>query len=145
MVQHIQTTTHRNDHILDVIISRATDQPLRDVVVLPRRVSDHHAITAKLHLTRIRSKQPLITARRIKAIDRAEFVEDLKVELSSLDWGTASATSAAHHYQRALISTLHQHAPSNCAHGPWSNTQSPGMMRTPTVSGKYGDGVSAGG
>ena len=111
MVQHVRTPTHKDGHILDLIISRSTDQSLRDVVVLPKCVSDQHAITTNLRLTRTRSKPRLITASRIKAIDRVEFVGDLKVELSSLDWGTASGTSAAQHYQRALTSTLDQHAP----------------------------------
>ena len=47
MTQHVTQPTHRHGHILDFVISRQCDASLQDVEVLPRCVSDHHAITCQ--------------------------------------------------------------------------------------------------
>ena len=45
MTLHVTQPTHRDGHILDFVISRQCDASLQNVKVLPRCVSDHHAIT----------------------------------------------------------------------------------------------------
>ena len=78
--------THRDGHILDLIITRAlySHNAIHDVTVLPACVSDHHATTARITMARPSQKPRLIATRRMKAIDRIHFVGDLHVQLAAL-------------------------------------------------------------
>ena len=58
MTQHITQPTDRDEYILDFVISRQCDALLQDVEVLPRCVSDHHAVTCQLQIAR-----PVLAAR----------------------------------------------------------------------------------
>ena len=58
MTRHVTQPTHRDGHILDFVILCQCDASLRDVEVLPRCVSDHHAVTCQLQMAR-----PVLAAR----------------------------------------------------------------------------------
>ena len=67
--QHVKNSTHKNGHILDLVITRSGDQLVRNVRVSDLVMSDHCA--AGLERTSV-------CFRKIRFIDRDQFVQDIK-------------------------------------------------------------------
>ena len=109
MTQDVTQSSHRDGHILDFFISRRCDAPLWDVEVLPRCVSDHHAITCQLQMARPVLGARTMPCRKMRNINPASFARDLRAKLAACDVGSGVAV-AAQHYHNSIVSVLEKHA-----------------------------------
>ena len=48
MLQHVSDPTHSRGHILDLVISHASDQLVSSVAVRPMAIGDHHSVDCVL-------------------------------------------------------------------------------------------------
>ena len=110
MTQHVTQPTHRDGHILDFVISRQCDALLQDVEVLPRCVSDHHAVTCQLQMTRPVLAARTMPCRKMRNINPVRFARDLGVQLAACDVGSG-VVAAAQHYHDSIISVLEKYVP----------------------------------
>ena len=81
--QHVTQTTHKGGHILNYVITRLGCDLLADLEVLPRRLSDHNAISSQLHLMPPSVVPRSILCGRIRNIDHAQFAVDLAFKMSA--------------------------------------------------------------
>ena len=78
--QHVQTPTHKAGHILDLMITRSSENIISDVTVYDPQLSDHGSVKAQLHLVKL-SPLPVrkeVTTRKYKMLNGATFREDLE-------------------------------------------------------------------
>ena len=109
LTHHVQSSTHRCGHILDVLITRS-DLTTRSVYV-DQPMSDHSTITAEVNLT---VRQRIERVRRVRRCWRTfnveEFIKDIEksslVQLPPSDVGELFAL-----YDKTLRSVLDEHAP----------------------------------
>ena len=50
--QHVQKPTHRNNHTLDVVITRINENPVHDLDVIDHLISDHKSVAFALDTQR---------------------------------------------------------------------------------------------
>ena len=104
--QHTQEQTHKNGHVLDLMMSHE-----RDVLILPRRVGmlalDHHVVIAELACSKHYLRPELVQCHKIKEIDPESFMMYL------VDWKNLSArlTESVDLYNRVLLQLLNKHEP----------------------------------
>jgi hypothetical protein len=86
LVQHVQTPTHVNDHLLDVVISR-DDMPVRSLRVDPPGIlSDHSLIVGQLQLTTVvgLDETQCVRRRYWRQFDVDAFTVDLQRSVARL-------------------------------------------------------------
>ncbi len=107
--QFVVGPTHRDGHTLDVVISRNSDNLIKDTTTLDM-ISDHMLIACSLQVKK--PKQPMITikSRKFRSLDSAAFKEDIKASALT----TVPATNvcdAVEQYNTVLSNLMDQHAP----------------------------------
>ena len=112
MTQHVTQPTHRDGHILDFVISCQCDALLQDVEVLPRCMSDHHAVPCQLQMAR-----PVLAARSMPC-RKMRNIDPVNGQVRMGPRGTACGlwrrfwvAAAAQHYHDSIISVLEKYAP----------------------------------
>ena len=75
--QHITEPTHVHGHILDLILTRSTDDIVSDLQVHPPDLSDHAPITLTLPYHQPRAVKKVISYRKLKDIKMDSFMKDL--------------------------------------------------------------------
>ena len=77
VTQHVAQSTHVSGHILDWVITSATDKIVHSVLV-SSLISDHNAVHATLETAKPLLPITEIAYRKIKQIDPEAFVNDIK-------------------------------------------------------------------
>jgi len=108
--QHISEPTHKSGNTLDLIISRTNEDLLVNTNVLPRRLSDHHAIIACLDVLPPKPIPKLVTYRKLRKIDLASFTQDLQDILAREALETDEPIDADC-YNKIMEGVLDKHAP----------------------------------
>ena len=94
--QHVRDPTHKSGHTLDLVITRADEEPVGNVRVSDPAISDHCAIHFDTsHLVKPRFERQKVTYRK----------------LSSVDKGLTDVSALVHYYNKTLLSLLNEHAP----------------------------------
>ena len=107
--QHVTETTHRDGHILDLVITRSDDSCIRSLS-LPSMFSDHAAIHIDLNMCKPRRPQRTIIYRKFKAIDSGMLSDDInRSEL--LKNPSTTLDGALSQYDKVIRSVIHKHAP----------------------------------
>jgi len=78
LVQHVDEPTHRNDNVLDVVITVEASTLCDKMTITDPGVSDHKLIVANLHVGRLKPVTRLINYRKIKTVDTTAFSELLR-------------------------------------------------------------------
>ena len=78
LIQHVSEATHRNGHILDLIITRAHEKLVSRCTVDNPFVSDHLAVHSLLDLAKLPLERKRISYRKIRDIDFSEFCGQLE-------------------------------------------------------------------
>ena len=110
--QHVKDSTHKNEHILDLVITRAGDEPVRNVRVSDPVISDHCAVRWEaLCLKKPGFERRSVCSRKLRSIDKDQFVQDIKDSslMNHQDFRDVSALSGC--YDNTLRSLLDQYAP----------------------------------
>lgn len=114
-LQQVMTNkTHRRGHILDLVITRHSDQALvRDTVSVDllnlSDKLDHHPVVCSLHLAKDDPKRTTSTYRNYRSVDCASFAVDVSDLLSTTDSGTEGEGFDSSN--RAIAAVVDKHAP----------------------------------
>ena len=110
--QHVKDSTHKNGHILDLVITRAGDEPVRNVRVSDPAISDHCAVRWEAPcLKKPGFERKSVCSRKPRSIDKDQFVQDIKDSslMNHQDFRDVSALSGC--YDNTLRSLLDHYAP----------------------------------
>ena len=104
--QHVVSSTHRDGHILDLVITRDNCTPLHvsNVCVLEQPISDHKPICVRLNLEKQTNQRRIVVSRRLKNNRMAS------PRLLSMENDT-SLLSLVHEYDSVLPGILDEFAP----------------------------------
>lgn len=129
LIQHVNQPTHARGHVLDLIITRSSEQLIEDIVVKDMQISDHFWIHCSLQGQKPRSVKKEISFRKMKSINIQHFEEDINAStLSSID-SYNSADEAVSAYNTELSTIMDKHAPiitktfTLHPEAPWYNTE----------------------
>jgi len=81
--QHVMHPTHVSGHILDLIMSRPSDNLVRSCEVQTNLI-DHHKVKCDINVAKPSLCKKLVTCRNFKAINQAQFKSDLCDSLTVL-------------------------------------------------------------
>ena len=106
--QHIQTPTHRNAHILDIVISSdSTSFSMDTPTVSDLCLSDHFWIEFKINMRKPAPQTRTVTSRKINSIDLTRFSNDIaKLHVQSGD-----ISGVIEQYNNGVKAILDTHAP----------------------------------
>ena len=77
LTQHVNTPTHRLGHTLDLIITRVSHALAKSTPISDSYLSDHSTVLCPLVLRKPVLAVKQVTFRKIKAIDLANFKNDI--------------------------------------------------------------------
>ena len=108
--QHVQSPTHKAGHILDLMITRSSENIISDVTVYEPQLSDHCGVKAQLHLVKPPPVRKEVTTRKYKMLNGATFREDLEICVKQLGQ-SGDLDMAVAEYNKQLSIMLDRHAP----------------------------------
>ena len=88
--QHVQQTTHKDGHILDLIITRSEEDIINSVLISDPGISDHYAVNAKLRHEKPIHPRKEVFYRKLKSINYQDFCTDLERFYLISDFDTPS-------------------------------------------------------
>ena len=111
LVQHVNAPTHKSGHTLDLVITRAGENLVKDFKVSDPMISDHLAIHCGLSLKKPDFERKEVTCRKLRSVNIDSFIQDIKNSklMAHLDFDNAS--DLTDHYDHVLSTLLDQHAP----------------------------------
>jgi hypothetical protein len=107
--QHVLSSTHLGGHILDLVLSRESDNFVADCFV-KGVISDHLAVNSVLRARRPIRPQRIITFRRLKSIETEAFRADL-LSLPLINDPADDVDSLLTQYNTGLVCELEKNAP----------------------------------
>ncbi len=79
LIQHVTRSTNKNGQILDLIITRSSEDIVSEVRVHPSQIiSDHSAIHFKIHVTKPGPIKKEITFRKLRTLDIKVLCNDIQ-------------------------------------------------------------------
>ena len=109
--QHVNVSTHKHGHTLDLVITRSDDDFVTGVEIKDPLLSDHSAVHCKLRLKKPPLEQVEVEYRKLRSIDMDCLCNDLKKSaLISADNYTDLPT-LIDEYEDTLKNILDIHAP----------------------------------
>ena len=109
-VQHVKEATHKDNHILDLIISRSDDHIVCRPSVQDPTLSDHYAVRCKFLLAKPSFKRKEIAYRNLKRINFDRFREDI-INSALMESDALSLDDLIGQYNTTLTSLLNDYAP----------------------------------
>jgi len=110
LTQHIKSSTHVSNHILDLLISRNnTPNLVSEPSIHPTIFSDHYQITTSISISKPISTTTTSTYRNINKIDWAQF--DMELSNTILDNNNLTADQYLQHINNITIHSLDKYAP----------------------------------
>ncbi len=111
LCNHMTEPTHRSGHMLDLVITRKSDNIVSDIYVAPSdHLSDHSAVHFKLALAKPYLLKKKIVYRKIKNIDSSTFQKDI-TESSLVKTTPCNLHALVTMYDHVLRELLDKHAP----------------------------------
>jgi len=77
MVQHVQSPTHEHGHTLDLVISKSSNDDIRNLLVESCNFSDHHHTMFNLTVRKLSQPKKIIHYRETRKIEVESFCEDI--------------------------------------------------------------------
>jgi exonuclease III len=111
--QHVSSSTHKSGHMLDLVITRSTDNivlPNETIVDDLQSISDHHWVQCKLDISKPPLPTKVVKFRKWKNINPEKFSEDIKQSKLGNNNITCPFT-LVETYNKVLAELLDKHAP----------------------------------
>ena len=105
--QHVEGSTHRSGHTLDVVITRDNEHIMQDITISDM-VSDHNLILCKVRHPKPAPVRVRVNTRKLRGVDQVTISEDISAISISDDDDVSVLTD---HYHRSLSTILDKHAP----------------------------------
>lgn len=109
-VCNVQTPTHKNNNILDLIVTRSGEETVLNLSVNDPVISDHFAVHCTLAIKRPPKAKLTISSRKLRTIDPDNLRRDIRS--STLYYSPSQEiTELFDQYDSVLLSILDKHAP----------------------------------
>ena len=108
--QHVTSATHKDGHILDLVITRADESFLSDFNVFQPGISDHLAIQCSFSFCKESLDRKKFKSRNLRSVDVISFCDDV-VNSPLTDVQSDDIDSLVNGYNSTLTSILDRHAP----------------------------------
>ena len=108
--QHIKEPTDKGNHILDLIITRSSDNIVCQTSVMDPALSDHYAVRCKVLLAKPPFERKEIASRGLKRMDFARFRKDIN-NSKLMENDESSLNDLIDRYNTTLSALLDDHAP----------------------------------
>jgi hypothetical protein len=111
--QHITVPTHRDGHILDLLLSRSEDNLITEWNVCDKLMSDHFFVSCNLQR---KKPQPMKLERKFrnyKDMDMCVFIQDLEHELADNIPSNTNCNDLVAFYEESVTRVLDKHCPVN--------------------------------
>ena len=109
LTQHVTAMTHINGHILDLVITRVSDDIIQSVQT-PTLVTDHSAVHCMLRLGKPPLPRKKITYRRTKCINHDNLHDDIAISSLITD-PSPDLDGLVSQYDCVLSALFDRHAP----------------------------------
>ena len=111
LVQHVEETTHKNGHTIDLVITKSHEFPFSGLTVTQPLISDHHCISLELKTVKPKYPRREISYRPMRDLDTENFKSDLTSALENIDTNSGTVSDLVEKYNCLLEKTLDTHAP----------------------------------
>ena len=86
LMQLVSTSTHKNGHTLDLVITKANDNFIKYIKLFDPVISDHSTVVCGLSIKKPGLERREITYKNLRSIDKDCFSQDIrKSELANYD------------------------------------------------------------
>ncbi|XP_077985142.1 uncharacterized protein LOC144439783 [Glandiceps talaboti] len=110
LTQHVQQATHQRGHMLDLVITRTSENTVEDIKISDPVISDHFAVSFKIPVTKPKPTRKILSSRKITDINIEDVCTD--IQNSPLITRPSSVlTSLIDQYDESLRNILDTHAP----------------------------------
>lgn len=110
LIQHVKKPTHEHGHILDLIVTRKSDDLIDGTPFPDKFISDHSSVLCRLKTARPSLVTKNVTFRKYKSIDISAFMDDISnSNLYRKTHGNIDELVAS--FNNTFRSTLDHHAP----------------------------------
>ena len=110
--QRVKEPTHIFGHTLDLVITRLSDDVVRDSPCVDSYISDHGVVLFKLNSVKPSLSVKTVSYRKYKAINIQDFQSDLaKSDLCTNHPNSLDELHVVSCYDKTLQATLDKHAP----------------------------------
>ena len=109
--QHVHSSTHKNDNILDLGITHQRDNLVSNISVMDYAMSDHYCVECTLNVSIKPVKARFEQKRAVRHIQMGVFVNDIKVKNTQMRTEELSVDKILDAYNSTLSVTLNKHAP----------------------------------
>ena len=102
--QHVHDPTHKNGHTLDLVITRADQEPVENVRVSDPVISDYRALHFDTSLLVTPSfERRKVTYRKLHSVDKRLFTRDIK-NSAVMNHEFTGVSALVHCYNKTLLS-----------------------------------------
>ena len=109
LTQHVRSPTHIQGHILDLVITRNSENIIKGRPISDRYISDHCSVLCSLSVPRPSPTVKHISFRKLKTLDLTAFKDDIaRIDLFS---NAADPEKLVDSYNNTLRLLLDRHAP----------------------------------
>ena len=108
--QYVTKATHKQGHILDVVIAREDDNLITSLSIDPDLLSDHAAISCKINCDKPPPQQKVRQYRKFARIDQLSLAQDLSSKLEG-PCDSKDLNEIIQVFDKVLVSVLDAHAP----------------------------------
>ena len=105
LTQHVKSLTHVMGHILDLIITRSSDNIIKGTPSPDSFLSDHCSVWCCLNVTKVLATVKHISFRKLKSLDLVAFKNDIA------SGNIVDCNEVAELYNNCMCSLLDRHAP----------------------------------
>ena len=108
--QHVNGATHKDGHLLDLIITSMDSDLICGEPVIDHFISDHAAVLCSLNITKPHPTRKQITYRKYRNIDIETFSSELSIRLSEAS-EHANISDVVSTYRTSISTLIDKHAP----------------------------------
>ena len=109
-VCNVYTPTHKNNNVLDLIVTRSGEETVLNLSVNDPVISDHFAVHCTLAIKRPPKAKLTISSRKLRTIDPDNLRRDIRSS-SLYNSPSQEITELCDQYDSVLLSILDKHAP----------------------------------
>ena len=111
LIQHVSKPTYsKSGHILDLLITRASEECIKNIKIINPGLSDHNAVMFEFPTTKPPFPRKSVSCRKYRSIDLEKFKAD--IDNSILSCPTSNdPDELVQQFHQTLTSLLDQHAP----------------------------------
>ena len=127
LLQHVKGSTHIHGHMLDLVLTRATENLVTGTDLRPSGLSDHYQIIVRCDMDKPAAEMKLTACRNIKGINIPQFKNDILVTMNKRTVSDVPVHDIIDNYNSTLSNVLNKHAPRTVkkvairSHSPWYN------------------------